>query len=47
MDKFHLYEEIGKGECSQVYKGREKCTLDYVAIKRVDKSRDIVHEVQV
>ena len=38
MDKFHIYEEIGKGPKSQVYKGREKSTITYVAIKRIDKS---------
>lgn len=24
MEKYHIYEEIGKGNFSQVYKGREK-----------------------
>ena len=38
MDKFHIYEEIGKGRKSQIYKGRERSTIKYVAIKRVDKS---------
>ena len=38
MDKYHIYEEIGKGEFSQVFKGREKKKIEYVAIKRVDKS---------
>ena len=49
MDKYHLYEEVGSGELSQVYKGREKSTLHYVAIKRIDKSLmdDVIHEVQV
>lgn len=39
MDKFHIYEEIGRGAQSQVFKGREKKTVEYVAIKRVDKAR--------
>lgn len=39
MDKFHIYEEIGRGAQSQVFKGREKKTIEYVAIKRVDKAR--------
>lgn len=38
MDKYHIYEEIGKGDFSQVFKGREKKKIEYVAIKRVDKS---------
>lgn len=37
MDKYHIYEDIGKGEFSQVYKGREKKKVEFVAIKRVDK----------
>ena len=37
MDKYHIYDEIGKGEFSQVFKGREKKKISYVAIKRVDK----------
>lgn len=49
MDKYHIYEEIGKGEFSQVFKGREKKKIEYVAIKRVDKSimPQIVNEVQI
>lgn len=38
MDKYHIYEEIGKGEFSIVYKGREKKQIEYVAIKRIEKS---------
>lgn len=38
MDKYHIYEEIGKGQYSQVFKGREKKKIQYMAIKRVDKS---------
>lgn len=49
MDKYHIYEEIGKGEFSQVFKGREKKKIEYVAIKRVDKSimKLVVNEVQI
>ena len=49
MDKYHIYEEIGKGEFSQVFKGREKKKIEYVAIKRVEKSKmdAVVNEVQV
>lgn len=39
MEKYHIYEEIGKGRYSQVFKGREKKSIEYVAIKRVDKNR--------
>ena len=39
MEKYHIYEEIGKGRFSQVFKGREKKNIEYVAIKRVDKGR--------
>jgi serine/threonine-protein kinase ULK4 len=38
MDRFHIYEEIGKGSKSQIYKGRERNSIKYVGIKRVDKS---------
>lgn len=38
MDKYHIYEEIGKGEFSLVFKGREKKKIEYVAIKRIEKS---------
>ena len=53
MDKYHIYEELGKGQYSQIFKvlfsiitplcmiiaqGREKKSIEYVAIKRVDKN---------
>ena len=38
MEKYHIYEEIDKGEFSQVFKGREKKRIEYVAIKRIEKS---------
>ena len=38
MEKYHLFEEIGKGEFSIVYKGREKKKIEFVAIKRIEKS---------
>eukprot|EP01039_Chlorochromonas_danica_P017696 gene17696-21138_t len=49
MEKYHIYEEIGKGNFSQVFKGREKKKIEYVAIKRIEKSEmpKIVAEVQV
>lgn len=49
MDKYHIYQEVGAGRNSQVFKGREKMNIEYVAIKRVDKSMmsRVVNEVQV
>ena len=49
MDKYHIYDEIGKGEFSQIFKGREKNKIEYVAIKRIDKSmmNQVVNEVQL
>lgn len=38
MEKYHIYEEIGKGAFSQVFKGRERKKIEYVAIKRIEKS---------
>lgn len=38
MEKYHIYDEIGKGEFSQVFKGRERKKIEYVAIKRIEKS---------
>lgn len=38
MEKYHIYEEIGKGEFSQVFKGREKKKIEFVAIKRIEKA---------
>ena len=34
-----IYEKIGKGKHSVVYKGRKKKTIQYHAIKSVDKSQ--------
>ena len=39
MNNYHLYEEIGHGKHSTVYKGRRRGTIQYVAIKSVDKSK--------
>lgn len=37
MNNYHIYAEIGRGKGSVVYKGREKKTINYVAIKSVEK----------
>jgi hypothetical protein len=34
-----IYEKIGKGKHSVVYKGRKKKTIQYYAVKSVDKSQ--------
>ena len=34
-----IYEAIGRGKHSVVYKGRKKKTIQYYAIKSVDKSQ--------
>jgi hypothetical protein len=48
MNNYHIYEEIGRGQQSVVYKvrinnlkrqGRKKKTIDYVAVKSVEKTR--------
>ncbi|XP_027143141.1 serine/threonine-protein kinase ULK4 isoform X1 [Larimichthys crocea] len=39
MENFILYEELGKGSSSVVYKGRKKGTLSYVAIICADKAK--------
>ena len=49
MDRYHIYEAIGRGKHSVVYKGRRKKTIQYYAIKSVDKSQRprVLQEVQV
>lgn len=39
MNNYHIYEEIGRGKNSVVYKGRKKKTLEFVAVKSIEKSR--------
>eukprot|EP00232_Nephroselmis_pyriformis_P028590 CAMPEP_0182871638 /NCGR_PEP_ID=MMETSP0034_2-20130328/11237_1 /TAXON_ID=156128 /ORGANISM="Nephroselmis pyriformis, Strain CCMP717" /LENGTH=310 /DNA_ID=CAMNT_0025004199 /DNA_START=152 /DNA_END=1080 /DNA_ORIENTATION=+ len=39
MNNFHIYEAIGKGKHSVVYKGRKKKSILYYAIKSVEKSQ--------
>ncbi|KAK0608371.1 hypothetical protein LWI29_029780 [Acer saccharum] len=39
MNHYHIYEAIGRGKYSSVYKGRKKKTIEYFAIKSVDKSQ--------
>ena len=39
MENFVLYEEVGRGDHSIVYKGRRKETINFVAIHCVDKCK--------
>ncbi|MQL74266.1 hypothetical protein Taro_006616 [Colocasia esculenta] len=39
MNNYHIYEAIGRGKHSVVYKGRKKKTIEYYAVKSVDKSQ--------
>ncbi|KAM8846825.1 serine/threonine-protein kinase ULK4 isoform 1-T2 [Synchiropus picturatus] len=39
MENFFQYEELGRGSSSIVYKGRERGTLNYIAIICADKSK--------
>ena len=37
MQNFHLYEDIGQGTGSTVYKARKRQTIEFVAVKKVTK----------
>jgi serine/threonine-protein kinase ULK4 len=49
MNNFHIYEEVGRGKDSVVYKGRKKKTIEYVAVKSVEKFRrkKVLNEVRI
>ncbi|KAL0590158.1 hypothetical protein ABG067_001802 [Albugo candida] len=49
MENYKIYEEIGRGSHSSVYKARQKHTITYVAVKSTAKSRmdKILNEVQL
>ncbi|KAF8017046.1 hypothetical protein BT93_H2299 [Corymbia citriodora subsp. variegata] len=49
MNHYHIYEAIGRGKHSTVYKGRKKKTIEYFAIKSVDKSQKskVLQEVRI
>jgi serine/threonine-protein kinase ULK4 len=49
MNNYHLYEEIGHGKHSTVYKGRRRGTIQYVAIKSIDKAKRsrVLNEVSI
>jgi len=49
MNNYHIYEEVGKGKFSTVYKGRKKKSIEYVAVKSLEKSRrkKVLNEVRI
>ncbi|KAJ7980197.1 Serine/Threonine kinase family protein [Quillaja saponaria] len=49
MNQYHIYEAVGRGKYSTVYKGRKKNTIEYFAIKGVDKSQKskVLQEVRI
>ena len=48
MENYHIYDAIGKGKHSTVYKARRKKSIEYFAIKSTSKCRmpKIINEVQ-
>ncbi|KAJ0407877.1 hypothetical protein P43SY_009164 [Pythium insidiosum] len=49
MENYNIYDEIGRGTHSFVYKARRKRSIEYVAVKSTAKSRmeKILNEVQL
>lgn len=49
MNNYHIYEEVGRGKYSVVYKGRIKKNIKYVAVKSVERSRrrKLMNEVRI
>eukprot|EP00002_Diphylleia_rotans_P031683 TRINITY_DN6599_c0_g1_i4.p1 TRINITY_DN6599_c0_g1~~TRINITY_DN6599_c0_g1_i4.p1 ORF type:complete len:904 (-),score=141.51 TRINITY_DN6599_c0_g1_i4:202-2913(-) len=49
MNQYHIFQEIGRGKHTTVYKGRKKKTVEYVAIKSVDKVQraKVTNEVRI
>ncbi|KAL5712821.1 non-specific serine/threonine protein kinase [Ranunculus cassubicifolius] len=49
MNHYHIYEAIGRGKYSCVYKARKKKTIEYFACKSVDKSQKpkVLQEVRI
>ena len=49
MNNYHFYEEEAKGKYSVIFKARKKRRLDFVAIKRMDKTRKkkILNEARI
>ncbi|KAK9079926.1 hypothetical protein SSX86_001601 [Deinandra increscens subsp. villosa] len=49
MNHYHIYEAIGQGKYSTVYKGRKKKSIEYFALKSVEKSHKskVLQEVRI
>ncbi|KAF4747280.1 Serine threonine kinase [Perkinsus olseni] len=49
MNNYHLYEEIGHGKYTVVYKGRKRYSIEYVGVKSTEKCRRsrVMNEVAV
>lgn len=49
MNNYHIYEEVGRGKYSVVYKGRIKKSIKYVAVKSVERTRrrKLMNEVRI
>ncbi len=49
MNNYHIYEEIGRGKQSVVYKGRKKKSIEYVAVKSLEKTKrkKVLNEVKI
>lgn len=49
MENYHIYEEVGRGKYSVVYKSRKKKSIEYVAVKSIERSRKkkLLHEVSI
>lgn len=49
MNNYHFYEEEAKGKFSVIFKARKKRKLDFVAIKRMEKTRKnkILNEARI
>jgi hypothetical protein len=38
LHDLHLYEEVGRSQHSVVYRGRNKHSIEFVAVKRVERA---------
>ncbi|GAB2211724.1 hypothetical protein Droror1_Dr00025057 [Drosera rotundifolia] len=49
MNQYHIYEAIGHGKYSTVYKARKKKSIEYFAVKSVDKCHKskVLQEVKI
>jgi serine/threonine-protein kinase ULK4 len=49
MNNYHFYEEEAKGKFSVIFKARKKRKLDFVAIKRMEKTKKnkILNEARI